>query len=174
MQIFEFLGPFAPFARALLLTAGAIVWTLVLARLVGLRAFSKATTFDFAATIATGSLVAQAGTRSSWSEYAQAMGAIGAIFLLQFALSKGRRLSARFAEAIDNKPLLLMHQGEFIEPAMQEARVTRATLMEKIRGSGAASVDDVAAMILETTGDITLINKEKFDSALLDGVRRVQ
>lgn len=174
MQIFEPLGSLAPFARALLLTAGAIVWTLLLVRLVGLRAFSKATAFDFAATIATGSLIAQAGTRSSWPEYAQAMAAIGAIFLLQFALSKGRLHSAAFARAVDNRPLLLMMDGEFIAAAMREARVTRATLMEKIRGSGAASVEDVAAMVLETTGDITLINREKFDPALLDGVRRVQ
>jgi uncharacterized membrane protein YcaP (DUF421 family) len=173
MHIFEAFGPLAPFARALLLTAGAIVWTLLLARLVGLRAFSKATAFDFAATIATGSLIAQAGTRSSWPEYAQAIAAIGAIFLLQFALSKGRLLSASFADAVDNAPLLLMEDGQFIERAMREARVTKATLLEKIRGSGAASVDEVGAMVLETTGDITLIDREKFDPALLEGVRRV-
>lgn len=63
--IFETLDHAAPIVRALVLTGSAVAWTLLLARLVGLRAFSKATAFDFAATIATGSLIAQAGRRAT-------------------------------------------------------------------------------------------------------------
>lgn len=53
MIIFESLGLAAPVVRALVLTGSAVVWTLLLARIVWLRAFSKATAFDFASTIAT-------------------------------------------------------------------------------------------------------------------------
>lgn len=171
MDLFESLGPAAPAARALLLTAGAIAWTLILARLVGLRAFSKATAFDFAAIIATGSLIAQAGTRSSWPEYVGAMAAIGAVFLVQFALAKGRLLSRRFQKAIDNEPRLLMRDGCFLDEAMRDARVTRSTLLERIRKSGAHSVDEVTAMVLETTGDISVLTGSNSDPRLLEGVR---
>ena len=142
-------------------------WTLLLARLVGLRAFSKATAFDFAATIATGSLIAQAGTRSAWSEYLQAMAAIGAVFLVQYVLAKGRLLSDRFQKTIDNEPRLLMRDGRFLDDAMRDARVTRATLLEKIRQSSASSVADVKALVLETTGDISVLTGDDVDPQLL-------
>lgn len=171
MELFESLGSAAPIARALVLTAGAVAWTLLLARLVGLRAFSKATAFDFAATIATGSLIAQAGTRSELSDYVQAMAAIGAIFLVQYVLAKGRRWSAGFAKAVDNEPRLLMRDGRFLEPAMHDARVTRATLLEMIRKSDATSVADVKALVLKTTGDISVLTGEDLDPRLLEGVR---
>mgnify|MGYP002779842467 CR=1 FL=1 len=172
MEIFGFLGAAAPLPRAIVLTALAVAWTLAIARLVGLRAFSKATAFDFAATIATGSLIAQAGTRSSWDEYIQAMAAIGAIFLVQYLLARGRVGSKAFAEAIDNTPVLLMEDGKFLRDAMRHTRVTEATLMEKIRMSGAAKMADVRAVVLETTGDIAVLTGE-IDHDLLRGVRRV-
>ncbi|HVF83281.1 MAG TPA: YetF domain-containing protein [Sphingomicrobium sp.] len=172
MEIFGFLGSAALIPRALVLTALAIAWTLLLARVVGLRAFSKATAFDFAATIATGSLIAQAGTRSNWSEYAQAMGAIGAIFLVQYLLAKGRTRSRRFAEVIDNTPVLLMENGRFLDAAMSATRVTEATLLEKIRMSDVRRIEDVSAVVLETTGDLAVLTGD-VDPELLRGVRRV-
>jgi uncharacterized membrane protein YcaP (DUF421 family) len=174
MEIFSFLGPAAPLPRALVLTALAIAWTLLLARIVGLRAFSKATAFDYAATIATGSLIAQAGTRSSWSEYLQAMAAIGAIFLVQYLLARGRVRSKAFADAIDNTPILLMRNGEFLQDAMDKTRVTKATLLEKIRMSHVQRLEDVHAIVLETTGDIAVLTGDDLDPALLDGVRHIQ
>lgn len=42
--------------RGLVLTALALLWTILLVRVVGLRAFSKMTASDFLATIAAGSL----------------------------------------------------------------------------------------------------------------------
>ena len=157
----------------MVLTALAIAWTLLLARLVGLRAFSKATAFDLAATIATGSLIAQAGTRSSWSEYAQAMGAIGAIFLVQYLLAKGRTRSSRFADAIDNTPVMLMENGRFLDAAMDATRVTKATLLEQIRMSVARRFEDVRAVVLETTGGIAVLTGD-VDPELLKGVHRIQ
>lgn len=174
MTIFDSLGSLAPLVRALVLTFGAVAWTLLLARVVGLRSFSKATAFDFAATIATGSLIAQAGTRSELGEYLQAMGAIGAVFLVQYLLARGRLRSDRFADAVDNRPMLLLRDGKFLQKAMRETRVTEATLLEKIRGSNVKSVGDVSAIVLEKTGDLTVMTSKDFDPRLLEGVRQLQ
>ena len=62
--MFDLIDPFGPVVRGFVLTAVAVLWTVLLVRIVGLRAFSKMTSFDFVATIATGSLIAQAGTRA--------------------------------------------------------------------------------------------------------------
>lgn len=174
MTMFEFLGAVAPLPRALLLTSIAVIWTLFLVRFFGLRSFSKMTAFDFAATVATGSLIAQAGTRSEWSEYWQAIGAIGAVFLVQWALALARQRSDKFKQLVDNRPTLLLEHGRFHEEAMRQTRVTRSSLLEKIRTSGAGSIEEVRAIVLETTGDVTVMTSDKIDPELLANVRRLQ
>jgi uncharacterized membrane protein YcaP (DUF421 family) len=99
------------------------------------------------------------------------MAAIGAVFLVQFLLATGRSRSAWFKQLVDNRPLLLMRNGEFRLSAMQSARVSKATLMEKIRSSGAKRLEDVHAIVLETTGDLSIMAGDGFDESLLSGVR---
>ena len=159
--------------RGLLLTAIAVLWTVLLVRLVGLRAFSKMTASDFVATVATGSLIAQAGTRSQLSEYLQALAAIAGVFLIQWFLAKARQKSDRLEHVLTNEPVLLMDRGEFIEQAMAETRVTRTNLLEKLRSAGVTNISDVRAVVLETTGDISVIRGDRVDDALLKGVRRI-
>ena len=173
MEMFDFAGPLAPAVRALFLTALAIMWSLLLARIVGLRSFSKASAFDFVATVATGSLVAQAGTRDNWPAFVQAMGAIGAVFLVRYLLAFVRKRSSAVEQAIENAPVLLIEDGRYLREAMRETRVTQSTLLEKMRMADVASLAEVRAAILETTGDITIMTASSIDPALLEGVARV-
>ena len=158
--------------RGMVLTAGAVAWTLLLVRIVGLRAFSKMTAFDFVSTVATASLIARAAGSTDWRDYAQALAGIGAVFLLQWLLAKARQKSAMGRRLIRNQPLLLMRDGKFLDDAMRESRVSRADLLEKIRGSSAASLDDVKAVVLETTGDVSVMTSATLDPRLLEDVRR--
>lgn len=162
-----------PLARGLLLTAAAVLWTVLLVRLVGLRAFSKMNSFDFVTTIATGSLIAQAGTRSHWDSYLQALAAIAGVFLIQWMLAKARQRSARMRRLLSNEPVLLMDRGQFLREAMEETRVSRSNIVEKLRAAGVTDINDVRAAVLETTGDISIIEGNDMDEQLLDGVRRV-
>jgi uncharacterized membrane protein YcaP (DUF421 family) len=170
----EIPDPFGPVARGLLLTAIAVLWTVFLVRLVGLRAFSKMNAFDFVATIATGSLIAQAGTRAQWDEYFQAMAAILGVFLIQWLLSKARQKSDRVGNLINNEPVLLMDRGKFLDAAMAKTRVSRSNMLEKLRSAGVTDISQVRAVVLETTGDISVIRGGEIDEKLLAGVRRVQ
>ena len=170
LEIGELLGPVG---RALLLTGVAVLWTVLLVRLVGLRSFSKMTSFDFVATIATGSLIAQAGTRARWDEYLQALAAIGGVFLIQWLLAKVRQRSDRVRDVLSNEPVLLMDRGEFLERAMAQTRVSRANLLEKLRSAGVTGLSEVRAVVLETTGDISVIRGERLDDQLMEGVRRM-
>lgn len=169
----EIPDPFGPVVRGLLLTFIAVLWTVLLVRLVGLRAFSKMNSFDFVATIATGSLIAQAGTRAQWDEYLQAMVAILGVFLVQWLLSRARQRWDRVGSLIRNEPVLLMDRGKFLEAAMAETRVSRSNMLEKLRSAGVTDVSEVRAVVLETTGDISVIRGGNLDESLLDGVRRV-
>lgn len=170
--MFDLVDPLGALVRGLFLTMVAVLWTLLLVRLVGLRAFSKMTAFDFVTTIATGSLIATAGTQNDWSDYLQVLAAIAGVFAIQVTLAWARRRWPGFGSAIRNPPVLLVEDGRILESALQETRVSRPNIMEKVRGSGAASLEDVRAMVLETTGDISVLTGE-VDPALLDGVKRV-
>ena len=165
--------PFGPVVRGLFLTVIAVLWTVLLVRLVGLRAFSKMNAFDFVATIATGSLIAQAGTRSQWSEYLQALAAIGGVFLIQWLLAKARQKSGSFKNLVSNEPVLLMERGRFLERAMDETRVSRSDILEKLRAAGVTDVSEVRAVVLETTGDISVIRGDNLDDELMRGVQRI-
>jgi uncharacterized membrane protein YcaP (DUF421 family) len=162
----------AAVVRGLTLTAAAVLWTLLLARTVGLRAFSKMTAFDFVATIAVGSLIAQAGTRDRLPDFLQAMAGIAAVFLVQWLLARARMKSEAFQRLIRNRPVLLMEHGRYLEGALQETRVSRENLHEKLRQAGVGDVAEVRAVVLETTGDLSVI-KEEVDERLLEGVARV-
>lgn len=171
--MFTLADDFAPLLRGLVLTSGAVLWTLLLVRIVGLRSFSKMTAFDFVATIATGSLIAQAGTRSSWTDYLNALAAIAGVFLIQWALARLRKASPAAKTLMKNNPVLLMEDGRMIEEALEQTRVSRDSILEKARGANVGSLADVKAAVLETTGDISIMYGENFDASLLAGVRRV-
>ncbi|MBU0658711.1 MAG: DUF421 domain-containing protein [Alphaproteobacteria bacterium] len=159
--------------RGVILTAIALVWILLLVRIIGLRSFSKMTAFDFVATIAAGSLLASLATVSTWTDFAQDLAALTTLFSLQWLLARGRKSSKAFKDLIGNEPILLMEDGVFVEPALEQTRVAREDVYAKIRASNAPSVGAVRAVVLETTGDISVLHGSPLDEEMLKGVRRL-
>ncbi|WP_210242910.1 DUF421 domain-containing protein [Pararhizobium mangrovi] len=157
--------------RAVLLSILSIGWVVAIVRLIGLRSFSKMTAFDFVTTLATGSLLATATTSSSWHAFVQAVVAIGAILTIQMALAFMRRSSANAKATMENAPLLLMRDGRFIDGAMASSRVAEADVFAKLREANVLELASVRAVVLETTGDISVLHGTKVDEKLLMGVR---
>lgn len=165
--------PFGPLVRGVVLTSIAVLWTVLLVRIVGLRSFSKMTSFDFVTTIATGSLIAQAGTRTDWTSFFQALAAIAGVFLIQYVLAFARQRSDKIQDLLKNRPVLLMEDGEFLEEAMFASRVSRSSVMEKLRAANVLDFSEVRAVVLETTGNISVIHGDDFDRRLIEGVDRI-
>ena len=159
--------------RALLLTTAGLLWVLALVRITGLRSFSKMTAFDFVATIATGSLLAAAATAASWQVFAQVVLALAALLAAQAALARLRRQSGKLRDIMGNTPVLLMENGLFCEPALRECRIAREDVLAKIRAANALRLSEVRAVVLENTGDISVLHGEGLDEQILEGVRRV-
>lgn len=149
-------------------TALAVVAIIVLVRLNGLRSFSKMSSFDFALTIATGSLLAGMIT-SDGSPWPGLVG-ITALFAARFAISKGRVLSGTIEGAVDNRPLFLLYEGEVLSENLRSARITRADLMSKLREANALNLSDVRAVVLEATGDVSVLHGSNISPELLEGV----
>ena len=160
-------------ARSAALTTVALLWVLLLVRVVGLRSFSKMTAFDFVTTIAMGSLLAGASTADSWTGFVQAVLAMMFLLIVQWALALMRIRSRRLRSLIANTPVLLMENGRFCEEALRQTRVAREDVLAKIRTANALRLDDVRAVVLENTGDISVLHGERVDEALLEGVERL-
>ncbi|MAY61763.1 MAG: DUF421 domain-containing protein [Rhizobiales bacterium] len=157
--------------RATILGALCLAFIIAAVRFVGLRSFSKMTAFDFVITLATGSLLATATVATSWTAFVQAVAGIGALMAVQVALALRRRASDSAGRWMENEPLMLMRDGVFLEPAMAESRVTRDDVMAKLRGANVLELAEVRAVVLETTGDITVLHGDRLEDALVEGVR---
>lgn len=153
----------------LLRTIIAIVTIVALVRINGLRSFSKMAGFDFALTVAIGSILAfvMTGTGSPvW------VGVVALVFLFSFRFGMAK-LRERYAGAehwLDNDPMFLMYDGKVLDENLERTRVTRAELMGKLREANALDVSTVRAVILEATGDVSVLHGDKVSDCLLDGV----
>jgi len=95
-------------------------------RLVGLRSFSKMSGFDFAITIAIGSIFASV---TLWQKPTLLEGAValGVLFGLQFVVGNLRKRVPGVTALVDNAPLLLMDGTEVLRDNLRRANVTEPT-----------------------------------------------
>jgi uncharacterized membrane protein YcaP (DUF421 family) len=156
---------------AIVLSAiGVYVAVIVLTRIAGLRSLAKMSSFDFAATVAVGSTVASTALGST--PLTNGVVALCMLYGLQYLVATLRRRKA-LRGAVDNSPMLLMVDGEVIEGNLRHTRVSREELWSQLRLAGVRRRDQVRAVILETTGDMSILRAgdEPVDDELLQGVR---
>ena len=153
------------------LVAGALIylWVIAATRLLGLRSFAKMSAFDFAMTVAIGSIVANAATGSV--PLAAGAVAVAVLFGAQWLVAR-LRLETPLNTLVDNRPLLLMYEDEILDEHLAHARLTRQDLHAKLREANVLRLDDVRAVVFETTGDVNVLQGERaIEPRLLDGVQ---
>lgn len=133
-------------------------------RVFGKRSFSKLSSFDFAMTVAIGSLIATTVLSKTVSMLEGILGA-AALYFLQLTLAYFRRFDF-IKNLIDNKPTLLMFGTEFLLENMKDVRVTEGDIRSKLREANVKNLKEVKAVVFETTGDIAVIHGD--DNATLD------
>lgn len=127
--------------------------------------------FDFAITVAIGSVIASTVLGRQPALLAGAL-ALASLYAIQMLLSWARRHSAWAKRVVDNRPLLLMVGAQVIEAHLDEARMTSWDLEAKLRGAGVTHRNQLLAVVLETTGDVSVLKtggEVQWD--LFDGVR---
>lgn len=149
------------------LTTLILLWIIFLVRVVGLRSFSKMTSIDFIMTIAVGSITAGAAQSSEWNGFFQSVTAIAALFAIQYTIAKLRHRWTKFSRLLQNTPKLLMKDGVILDDVLQKTRVTKSDLIAKLREAGVTDLSQVRAVVLETTGDVSVIQGPTMDDRLL-------
>lgn len=156
-------------------TVGISVAIIVAVRLLGLRSFSKMSSFDFVMTVAAGSLMATTLV-SETPSLAQGIVGLGALFATQFAVARFRLGGEPAGISVDNSPILLMDGDRMLRENMRSEAVTEADLLAKLREANVLDLAEVRAVVLETTGDVSVLhgppNGAALDEVLLSEVRR--
>ena len=149
--------------RILAVSVFAYAALIVLLRVSGKRTLSKWNAFDFVVTIALGSTLASV-IMSKDISLADGVFALLLLVGLQFVIT---RLSVRFdwvKNLIKAEPTLLLDRGEFLMEAMKRQRVTESEIRAAIRSAGAAAVEEIEAVVLETDGSLSVVKKSPNDS----------
>lgn len=169
----NFVPPASALLAVLLGTVGIYLATVLFTRLVGLRSFSKMSSFDFAMTVAIGSVIASTIVIDGVSLLKGTV-ALALLYGLQFLVGSLRERFETFAGVLDNRPILLMAGPEILHENLRKAQVTEGDLRAKLREANVLRLDRVHAVVFETTGDISVLHGEP-DAALdLDILRDVR
>lgn len=147
--------------------------TIVITRISGLRTFAKMSSFDFASTIAIGSILASAILNTNQS-ILKAIVALSGIILFQFLFAFFNRKSDIFKKSATNSPLLLMKDGAIIYENIDKANVDISDLLAKLREANVMNFSEVSAVVFESTGDISVLHSNdkhrRLSDTLLEGV----
>ncbi|MES1247125.1 MAG: DUF421 domain-containing protein [Actinomycetota bacterium] len=130
----------------------------VLMRIMGRRELSTLEPFDLILLIILGDAVQQGLTQDDYS-LTGAMLAVGTIGALQVGMSYTNWRFPRLRPWLDGQPIVVLRDGEPIEPNMKRERLTVDDLAEAARREGIAHLSDVAWAVMETSGEISFIKK---------------
>ena len=159
--------------RILLSAVVIYISTILFTRLNGLRSYSKMSSYDFAMTVAIGSIIAST-IMSKEPRWLEGMVGLGSVFLLQHTAGKLRQHLDWFKNAVDNEPILLMVNGTILDENLKIAKVKRDDLYAKLREANVLKIGQVQAVIMEATGDISVLHASdplaKIDKEILNGV----
>lgn len=150
---------------------GAYFWLILVLRISGKRSLSKLNAFDFAVTVAFGSALA-AIIMSRDVGLVRGATALAMLALLQWSLSKLSLHWGWLRRLIRAEPALLLEDGRPIQRAMHDERITEDELAEAVRIQGFARFDQLAAVVLETDGSFSVIEKTEGSLDLVKKLRR--
>lgn len=165
-----FFNNWSELGRTVLIGISAYLILVLLLRVSGKRTLTKLNAFDLVVTVALGSTIAST-IMSKSTALAEGATAFAVLIALQFVITF---LSVRF-KAISNlvkaEPRLLLLNGQFLDDALKSERVTRGEVRSAARSSGAASLSQIHAIVLETDGSLSVIQSvADSDNSALENV----
>ncbi|NHN43456.1 DUF421 domain-containing protein [Halorubellus sp. JP-L1] len=154
-----------PIVRIVVVGVPMYVALTVFLRLSGSRALANLHVFDFIVTVAIGSAFGRALTATDVT-LAEAVAAFLLLISLQYVVTVIQARSPRFGRVITNQPALLYYQECFLQRQMRANHVTRDELLTAVREHQMGSIDDVDAIVLESTGEVSVVRSLGDESAL--------
>lgn len=165
-----FFNGWAGLGRVLIVGVLAYTALVLLLRISGKRSLSKMNAFDLVVTVALGSCLATV-LLSKEVALAEGVLALAVLLSLQYILAWLGSRSEKFHAIVKNEPALLLYQGRFLHNTLRRERVSELEVLAAIRSEGIADVQQVEAVVLETDGTFSVVQKpEGARSGSLDKV----
>jgi uncharacterized membrane protein YcaP (DUF421 family) len=127
-------------------------------RVSGKRTLSKMNAFDLVVTVALGSTLATV-LLSKDVALADGAAALGLLVALQFAVTWSSVRWGWIRRMVRSEPSLLLRRGELMPGALRQQRVIAEEVLSAIRSAGVAAVEDVEAVVLETDGTFSVVER---------------
>lgn len=140
----------------IIMTFLAYVSIVILLRISGKRTLSKMNAFDFIVTIALGSALASVSTSKSVT-LADGLAVFSVLIFMQFLLTWLSVRIRSFKKIITSEPSVLLYKGQLLHENIKKERITIEEIYNSAREKGFSSLKDLDIIILETTGDITIL-----------------
>jgi len=159
--------------RTTIITILAYVGLLFLLRISGKRTLSKMNAFDLTVTIALGSSLATVALNKN-VPLADGLLAFSLLIFLQFLITWISVRYQRFRQLVTSQPTMLVYKGEVFHEILKKERVTLEEVYVAARKKDIASLEDIEVVVMETTGDLTVIGKMDVNSPIMNNVSNSQ
>ena len=142
------------FLNVVILGVVSFIVLFVLSRIMGYRAISELSFFDYVVGITIGSVAAEMSTNidMEWWKGVTAM-VIYALLDVLFTVLSQKNVLAR--QIISGNPIILIYKGKIYKKNLKKARIELNDLLSSARSAGYFNIADVDYAIMETTGKIS-------------------
>ena len=141
--------------------AAIYFFLLVVLRLLGRRALSEITTFDFVLVLIIGEATQQALLGEDFSA-TNAFLVILALVVIDLLMTLLQERFPAFERIVTGVPVIVVEDGRPLRDLMRKARIDDKDVMEAARQShGLERMDEIKYAVLERNGGISIIPKER-------------
>ena len=142
------------FLNVVILGVVSFIVLFVLSRIMGYRAISELSFFDYVVGITIGSVAAEMSTNidMEWWKGVTAI-VIYALLDVLFTVLSQKNVLAR--QIISGNPIILIYKGKIYKKNLKKARIELNDLLSSARSAGYFNIADVDYAIMETTGKIS-------------------
>ena len=134
------------------------IFVLIVMRLMGKREIGQLQPFELAIAIMIADLASIPMTDPGIPISNGIISILG-LLVMHLAISIINMKSIKAREIICGKPTILIYRGKIQEKALKKERFTINELEERLRGNNIVNLGDVEYAILETSGQVTVIQK---------------
>lgn len=134
------------------------IFVLIVMRLMGKREIGQLQPFELAISIMIADLASIPMTDSGIPISNGIISILG-LLVMHLIISFINMKSIKAREIICGKPSILMYRGKINEKTLKKERFTINELQERLRGNNVINLGDVEYAILETNGEVTVIQK---------------
>lgn len=142
--------------RTVVITVLAYFGMVLFLRVSGKRTLTKMNAFDFVITVALGSTLAAVCLNTNIA-LVDGMTCFFLLIFLQFILTWLSVRSKMVKNLITSSPTILVYKGELLEDVMKAERITIEEIKMAARKHGIEDISKVGILILETTGEISIV-----------------